>query len=95
MKKNIYIISIPNEEENNVSSYAICEDGYIVAYHISTNISWAKHDMGVKSNWKHKQYWEHCPEGFKLVWVDYDKVEQHEEFQKAYKLNQKLFRKED
>lgn len=93
MSKKIYIVSYPNqlEDDSNVVSFALCEDGYIVAKQISSNIEWAKHDMGLTSNWKHKDYAKHCPDGYELEYVDYGKQSEHIGFQIAYALNQEKF----
>jgi hypothetical protein len=49
---------------------AISEDGDCLAGHVSSNASWAKHDIGVTSNWKHEHYKEKYPDGYEVIWVD-------------------------
>ena len=67
---------------------AICEDGYCLAVHVSSIEGWAKHDIGLTSDWKHEIYREHCPDGYELEWVD--KPKEHTGLMAAYELNQKL-----
>lgn len=75
---------------NNV--IALCEDGHCLAGHLSSTEGWAKHDIGINSDWKHDKYKEHCPEGYELVWVD--DAEGHEGIDAAYTLNQALAKNE-
>ena len=49
---------------------AISENGYHLAGHISSCKSWAKHDIGIGSDWKHDKYKKHYPDGYELVWID-------------------------
>lgn len=49
---------------------AISEDGYGLSGHCSSSIGWAKHDMGIGSDWKHDEYTKHYPQGWELEWVD-------------------------
>ena len=53
---------------------ALCEDGTVVNYHISSNEDYTQHDIGITSEWGHKEYKKHCPDGYELVWVDYREV---------------------
>lgn len=71
---------------------ALCEDGHCLAAHLSSHEHWAKHDIGINSDWKHDKYKEHCPEGYELIWID--NPETSEEISEAYKLNQELSAKE-
>lgn len=69
--KKIFVFVESTHPLFGVNSVAICEDGNVLAGHISSNVSWAKHDMGVVgSEWKHEHYKAHCPDGFSLEWVD-------------------------
>ncbi len=52
------------------SGYALCEDGVGICSHFSSSISFAKHDLGLTSEWKHEHYQTCCPEGYELEWVD-------------------------
>lgn len=49
---------------------AIAEDGTPLAGHCSSSIGFAKHDMGIGSDWKHELYKKHYPDGFEIEWVD-------------------------
>lgn len=69
---------------------AMCEDGHVLANHASSTVGWARHDIGITSDWKHENYKEHCPEGYELIWVDEEDVRGHEGIQSAYQLNQEL-----
>lgn len=53
-----------------VVTNALAEDGEFLASHISSNDTWAKHDIGVHSDWKHDAYKAHYPDGYEVVWVD-------------------------
>lgn len=63
-----FINSGRNTEFQNV--VALCEDGHCLAGHLSSSEGWAKHDIGINSDWKHENYKNHCPEGYELVWLD-------------------------
>lgn len=49
---------------------AIAEDGHCLASHISSSQLWARHDIGVTSDWKHEHYKEHYPSGYELIWLN-------------------------
>jgi len=49
---------------------AIAEDGHVVANHVCSHPDWGKHDLGLTSDWKHEEYFQHYPNGFVLEWVD-------------------------
>lgn len=49
---------------------ALAEDGTPLAGHCSSSIGWAKHDIGIGSDWKHDKYRAHYPDGYELEWVD-------------------------
>lgn len=70
------------------SVIAMCEDGHVLAGHLSSSEYFAKHDIGIDSDWKHKDYKEHCPEGYELEWVDDART--HAGVAEAYKKNQEL-----
>lgn len=61
---------------------ALSEDGEFLAGHCSSSEGWAKHDMGLTSDWKHEHYRERYPGGFELEWVDDAKT--HAGVQAAY-----------
>jgi hypothetical protein len=69
----------------DVIGYAITADGIGLASHLSSNTEWAKHDLGLTSNWKHDLYNEHCQNGFELEWVD--DVFSHPELMQAIAIN--------
>lgn len=86
--KRIFLACCPAEAwgPGDVVSYALCEDGTALASHLSSNESWARHDMGLTSNWKHDRYDAHCGEGgWELEWVD--DVATHPGWQAALALN--------
>ena len=96
--KKIYIYAIPTgtfsygvirdaEPTGDVVGYAICEDGRYLDSHVSSGVTWSKHDMGLTSDWKHEIYAEACPEGYELEWIDYENLDSHEGLQDAYALN--------
>lgn len=54
---------------------AVCECGDGLAGHISSNTYFAKHDIGVTSEWKHEHYQKHSTEKhdgkpYQLEWID-------------------------
>ena len=85
--------------DNWLSVIAMCGDGNVLANHVSTNIEFAKHDIGITSDWQHDKYKEHCPDGYELVWIDEDDAvsqmgEKNGELYDAYVKNQVLGKKE-
>lgn len=65
---------------NSVDSFgyfpvALAEDGTGLAGHASSNLDWAKHDIGFHSHWKHENYQKHYPQGYELVWLEEDDME--------------------
>lgn len=70
---------------------AMAEDGNVLAGHLSSSEMWARHDIGVTSDWKHDNYAAHYPDGYELEWVDDPR--KHAGLQAAYALNQELGRK--
>jgi hypothetical protein len=67
---------------------AMAEDGTYLAGHGSSNEGWARHDIGISSDWKHDRYREHYPDGYDLVWLD--KPKGHPGLQEAYARNQAM-----
>jgi hypothetical protein len=49
---------------------ALAEDGSCLAGHGSSNVEWARHDIGIGSDWKHDLYAAHYPAGYEVEWVD-------------------------
>lgn len=54
------------------------ENGDLLASHISSNESWARHDIGLTSDWKHDAYRARYPGGYKLLEVALPADCQHE-----------------
>jgi len=77
----------PNWGPTEVYAQSLAEDGTGLGGHLSTNESWAKHDIGLTSDWHHDEYRKHYPDGYEVEWIDTDKLDTHEGFQKALKLN--------
>lgn len=71
--------------DNFLNIAAVAEDGEVLAGHVSSSVSWAKHDIGVNSDWKHELYDAKYPDGWEIEWVD--DIENHEGVQKALTLN--------
>jgi hypothetical protein len=69
---------------------ALAEDGYCLAGHLSSSEGWAKHDIGIGSDWKHEQYKAHYPDGYELVWLNDDELDINKEFNLAIKKNEEL-----
>lgn len=67
---------------------AMSEHGEVLASHISSNLAWAKHDIGLTSDWQHDIYSERHPDGFELEWVDDPTL--HPGLMAAYLKNQVL-----
>lgn len=71
-KKIFVFVSSRYERPRLVGAIALCEDGHVLASHVSSDEEWARHDMGVfGSTWQHEHYAAHCPDGFTLEWVDH------------------------
>ena len=76
----IYLAAIPtgggsgrvhgSRRGGDVLGCALADDGTGLANHLSSSVEFAKHDMGLTSDWKHDYYREHAPNGFELEWVD-------------------------
>ena len=89
-KPKIYLACSPAAGwgAEDVVGYALAEDGQCLAQHLSSNVAWSQHDMGLTSDWKHDVYAEHYPDGYELEWVDDPHT--HEGWLKAMELNKKL-----
>jgi hypothetical protein len=80
-KPKIYCYALP-WTNGDVMAVSIAEDGTELALHQSSNVQWAKHDLGYeRSKWRHEAYENHYPDGFELEWVD--DVTGHEGLQAA------------
>lgn len=67
---------------------AMAEDGTYLAGHLSSSEHFAKHDIGLTSDWKHDAYKKHYPDGYELVWVDDANPGNHAGLDEAYAKNQ-------
>lgn len=76
------------EDGGDVYTLAMAEDGCVLSGHLSSSVEWARHDMGITSNWKHDKYQAHYPNGYEVEWVE--SPLEHEGLQAAYALNQAL-----
>lgn len=65
---------------------ALAEDGHCLAEHVSSSESWAMHDIGLTSDWKHDLYRAHYPAGYELEWVQDPR--KHAGLDAAYAKNQ-------
>ncbi len=94
MKTKIYLACFPAAGwgKNDVIGYALGEDGQGLASHLSSNIDYSKHDMGLTSDWKHEVYKEVYPEGYELIWID--DADNDERWLKAIELNKQRPRDE-
>lgn len=74
-------------------AYAMAEDGTGLCSHLSSTVGWAKHDVGLTSNWKHDLYDKHYPNGYELVWLD--DPEKDEGWKKAFELNKQMAKEKE
>jgi len=86
----IYLFTLPARgwHPEDVLGYAVTADGRGLASHLSSSTGWAKHDMGLTSDWKHDVYRRECPDGYELEWVD--DVDSHTGLQTALALNRQV-----
>ena len=89
-KPEIYISyeRAPGWGPTEVYAFALAEDGTGLGGHLCSDPSWVSHDMGISSDWHHTDYDEHYPNGYTLVFLKPEELDTHENFQKAYKINQ-------
>ena len=78
----------PTWGSESVIGYALAEDGTGLCNHLSSNVDFSKHDMGLTSDWHHDTYAKHYPDGFELEWID--DVDNNVELINALKINQEL-----
>lgn len=64
----------------DLSVVALAEDGEQLAGHVSSSESYAKHDIGINSTWKHDKYKAHYPDGYELVWLTEEECNTNTEF---------------
>lgn len=60
---------------NGVNSFgfsvvSVSDTCKFMSQHMSSNETWAKHDIGITSDWKHDIYQKEFPNGYELEWVD-------------------------
>jgi hypothetical protein len=67
-------------------SASMAEDGTALCSHVSSNIAWAKHDIGIGSEFHHDTYRKFYPDGYELVWVD--DPDEHPGLAEAYRKHQ-------
>lgn len=85
-KPKIYLACFPMGWKTDVVGHALAEDGAGLASHLSSNVEYSKHDLGLTSDWKHDVYQKHFPDGYELEWVD--NPDTHAGWQAALALNQ-------
>jgi len=90
----VYSLPCPWIGPEDVLSYAMAEDGTVVAQHCSSSRGWARRDMGllIGCEWQHDHYNAHYPNGYKLVDLTScetgEELDSHEGFAAAFALNQ-------
>lgn len=82
-KPKIFVFINSGRGTDFVNGCALAESGDFVAGHCSSNEWWFEHDMGLTSDWKHKEYAAHYPDGYELVHVA-DDVKGHSGIADAY-----------
>ena len=92
----IYLTCFPADRTwgaGSVIGYALAEDGHGLGSHLSSSVDFARHDMGLTSDWKHETYQKHCPDGFELEWIE--DADHDPRWQAAMKLNKALYDKKE
>jgi hypothetical protein len=93
-KTIIYLAAIPGGfVETDFIGCALSEHGDGICQHLSSSIEWAKHDMGLTSNWKHDIYDKWFPDGYELVWIDNPETDPR--WQEVIELNKLIEKKRD
>ncbi len=82
----IYVWITTRYEGGDVAGVAVAEDGATLTGHLSSNENWFMHDMGITGTWKHDQYKAHYPNGYELIYVSMQEIEDssNKEFEEAY-----------
>ena len=82
----IHIFVTTGDGENDLGkrmldAYAVATGKGIIYKRFCSNVPLAKQDMGLKSSTGHchKEYEEHCPEGYYLVWHGFMQKQKAEE----------------
>lgn len=95
MKHKIYCYAVDVGRHWGLSVYALGDDGASLSQHLSSDKTWAQHDIGMTSNWKHDEYNNHFGENqWELEWIEYEDLDDHEGFQAAWALNQQAAKNE-
>ncbi len=61
---------LASPDDGDCTVTAVAEDGTVLAGHYSSSEWWARHDIGIGSEWKHDKYKAHYPDGYELVWEE-------------------------
>lgn len=86
MPPKIFLFCEP-VSHGDFAAHAIAEDGTGLGGHLSSSVEFAKHDIGLTSDWHHDEFRKHYPNGYEVEWIDQKDLATHEGFQKALKLN--------
>lgn len=68
----------------------IAEDGTELGGHACSSEGFMLRDLGILKGTRddrHETFKKHCPDGYRMDFVSYDEVDEHEALQKAFKLN--------
>lgn len=95
MKKVYVFANVQDVAGQWFSGVAICEDGHVLAGHVSSSMALCKTDMGVYEDrdWSGKRtvYAEHCPDGFEVEFIETpDEIRSHPGLKEAFRLNKLL-----
>lgn len=82
-KPKIYAFINGRFGKNDFVVVAMAEEGTVLANHVSSSRQWAKHDIGVTSNWKHEVYNQFYMNGWDIEWITREEAPTHEGFQRA------------
>lgn len=89
LKIFLYCVQTNFPRNGDVMGYALAEDGRGIGSHLSSNEGFARHDMGLTSDWQHDTYQAASfPFGYALEWVS--DLEAHVGFNAAFALNQAI-----
>lgn len=76
----------------------ITEDGHPIGSHCCSNEYYMPHDLGIVEGSRpdrHEDFKKHFPDGYKMDFVGYDEIPEHEGLQTAFKLNRLLPQEEE
>ncbi|TXH52572.1 MAG: hypothetical protein E6Q97_15625 [Desulfurellales bacterium] len=86
-KPKIYVFVNSGFRTNNLSVYAMAEDGEILAGHVCSHVGFIPGDMGLNSNNKHEFYMGKYPDGFELKYLNELEAMTDPGFREAIKKN--------